>query len=239
MKRHQSGIKPKRIADVKEVVYSKKHWQILREKRQQAIELMKALADHSISTILYGSLPRGDVSASSDIDLFVPFQISSFLIETALNQKNYSIFARKIVQATPKHVVKAHIYLSEEICITFPLTSMREREFEFIQFGGSIDLAKLQQDERVPGVDKRLLFIEPTAKGHIQSPVVGKESIVAKKLDVRIGIVKERVRILTTRDKVGRTGVYLDLELAPHENIDEKFKELVDSDPIVRRRANE
>ncbi|MHA1186850.1 MAG: nucleotidyltransferase domain-containing protein, partial [Candidatus Heimdallarchaeota archaeon] len=128
--------------------------------------------------------------------------------------------------------------LSEDITITYPLTSMREREFDFIQFGGSLDYEGLKENKRVPGVDKRLLLIEPTEEGHIESPVVGFESIVAKKIKVSVGLVRERVRILTTRDKVGRTGVYLDHELSPDDNIEGTFKQLMDRDPILRRRAN-
>ncbi len=154
-----------------------------------------------------------------------------------VEQKNLNIFEKRIVQATPKHLVKAHVYLSELICITFPLTSMREREFDFIRFGGTLTLDDLLENRRVPGVDKRLMLIEPTEIGHKESPIIGLEAIVAKKVGVNVELIKERVRVLTTRDKVGRTGVYLNHPLAPDENIEEIFKQIVDSDPIVRRRA--
>ncbi|MBD3191609.1 MAG: DNA polymerase subunit beta [Candidatus Heimdallarchaeota archaeon] len=238
MKRKHSGDKVKEISDIIQIEYRKDHWQLLRRKRQEAIQIMAALAKHNIKTIIYGSITRGDISETSDIDLFIPYQISSFKLETALMQENLSIYAKKIVQATPKHLVKAHIYLSELVCITFPLTSIREREFNFIKFGGSLSLEELQKEKRTPGVDKRLVLITPTAKGHQESPVIGYESIVAKKVGVSVGLVRERVRILTTRDKKGRTGVYLDIDLGINENIDEVFQELKDTNPIVRRRAN-
>ncbi|MGC9778906.1 MAG: nucleotidyltransferase domain-containing protein [Candidatus Heimdallarchaeota archaeon] len=239
MKHKPSGVKTKGIADIIDVKYSSEHWQLLSKLRADALRIMEKLAHHNIQAILYGSITRGDVSETSDIDLFIPYQLSSFNVELALQQEGLSIYGKKIVQATPKHLVKAHIYLSEVICVTFPLTSIREREFEFIQFGGSVNLDELKSDNRVPGVDKRLLLIEPTDEGHRESPVTGFESIVAKKVGVSVGLVRERVRILTTRDKVGRTGVYLDFELSLDENIDEAFKGLKDKDPIIRRRANQ
>ncbi|NHJ32953.1 MAG: hypothetical protein FK732_08825, partial [Asgard group archaeon] len=134
MKRKASGLKTKGIADTIEVKYTPEHWSLLEEIRKKAINVMAKLANHGIQSIIYGSITRGDISETSDIDLFIPYQISSFKIETALQQEGIQIFAKKIVQATPKHLVKAHIYLDEETCITFPLTSIREREFDFIHF---------------------------------------------------------------------------------------------------------
>jgi predicted nucleotidyltransferase len=238
MKRKPTSIKPIGTSDEIFVVYSQEHWNLLTSLRAEAQELMNQLNKHNISSLVYGSITRGDISASSDIDLFIPFRISSFKIELALEQENLVIYGKKIVQATPKHLVKGHIQLKENVTISFPLTSIREREFDFIHFGGSLTLEELVANQRVPGVDKRLILITPTEKGHMESPVIGFESIVAKKVGVSVELVKERIRILTTRDKKGRTGVYLDLELSSDENIDEIFKQLQDKDPIIRRRAN-
>ena len=237
MKKHGSGIKTKEISDIIEIDYSRKHWDIFNEKRILAQKLMEQLTNNGISALIFGSICRGDISKESDIDLFVPYQISSFKIESALNQENLRIYEKRIVQATPKHLIKGHIYLDELTCLTFPLTSIREREFEFIKFGGCLSLEEIQNQKRVPGVDKRLILIEPTEKGHLESPVIGFESIAAKKVGVSVGIVKERVRILQTRDKTGRTGVYLNIELSPEENFEEVFKRLKDKNPIVRRRS--
>lgn len=237
MKKRGSGIKPKEISDFLIIEYSKKHWKIFNEKRQQALQLMEILAKNNINALLYGSICRGDISEQSDFDLFIPYEISSFKIESALEQEGVKIFEKRIVQATPKHLVKGHIYLDELTCITFPLTSIREREFDFIQFGGSLSYKELLEQKRVPGVDKRLILIEPTENGHQESPVIGYESIIARKVGVSVELVKERIRILTTRDKTGRTGVYLNIALSSEENFEEVFKQLVDSDPIIRRRA--
>ncbi|MHA1628204.1 MAG: nucleotidyltransferase domain-containing protein, partial [Candidatus Baldrarchaeia archaeon] len=88
----------------------------------------------------------------------------------------------------------------------------------------------------VPGVDKRLILIEPTVKGHIESSIIGRESEVAKILGVSVDIIKERINVLLRRDKIGRTGVYLKRELSPHETFGEVLKKIADRDPIVRRR---
>ncbi|HUT81349.1 MAG TPA: nucleotidyltransferase domain-containing protein [Candidatus Bathyarchaeia archaeon] len=237
MKNKSGAIKPKTTSDSTLVIYTQDHWLRLQKIRKKSTELMGKLTAQNIQPIIYGSVCRGDVSESSDIDLFIPYQISSFKLELALQQEGYDIYGKKIVQATPKHLVKAHILLSEDITITFPLTSIREREFEFIQFGGSFGYNDLLQNKRVPGVDKRLILIEPITEGHKESQIIGYESIVAKKVGVSVELVRERIRILTTRDKVGRTGVYLDMNLASEENIDEVFKQVKDNDPIVRRRA--
>jgi predicted nucleotidyltransferase len=237
MKRKPSTIKPIEISDEKKIVYTNDHWKLLSKLRLLANKIMSGLEKQNIKSLVYGSITRGDVSQSSDIDLFIPYQISSFQLELALEQAEFDIYGKKIVQATPKHLVKGHIMLSEDITITFPLTSIREREFDFIHFGGSLTLEELDNNKRVPGVDKRLILISPTETGHIETPVIGFESVVAKKVGVSVELVKERVRILTARDKTGRTGVYLDLELALEENFDEVFKRLCDNDPIIRRRA--
>ncbi|MBN1329282.1 MAG: DNA polymerase subunit beta [Candidatus Heimdallarchaeota archaeon] len=239
MKNKSGSIKPKTTTDYTVVLYTQNQWLRLQKIREKATKLMGELKTQNIQSIIYGSVCRGDVSDTSDIDLFVPYQISSFKIELALQQEGRDIYGKKIVQATPKHLVKAQILLSEDITITFPLTSIRDREFDFIHFGGSLGYDELMQNKRVPGVDKRLVLIEPIEEGHKESQIIGYESIVAKKVGVSVDLVRERIRILTTRDKVGRTGVYLDLNLAPEENIDEVFKQVRDNDPIVRRRSKE
>ena len=57
------------------------------------------------------------------------------------------------------------------------------------------------------------MLIEPTPRGHIESPVAGREGQVARLLDIDTRIVMERVRTLERRRTVGRTGVFLKHEL--------------------------
>ncbi|MHA2199706.1 MAG: hypothetical protein ACXABN_07515 [Candidatus Thorarchaeota archaeon] len=112
---------------------------------------------------------------------------------------------------------------------------MRSREEEFYRWGGIIDSSGLEGDVRVPGVDKRLILIEPTDSGHSEHGVIGHESMTAKRLGVSTGIAQERVRVLSRRDNVGRTGVYLSRELDEDESFEEVAKKLQDRDPALRR----
>jgi predicted nucleotidyltransferase len=229
--------KPKYVVDVIDVAYDENHWFLLRSMQDKAISLMEVLAKHKLRNMVHGSLARGDVSSTSDIDVIVPYEVSSFIVETALGHIGYdSFYSRMIVQATPKSVLKAHIYLEPEVSVSFPLMKMTELEYEFYKFGGALELEELRERKRVPGVDKRLILIEPTETGHRESSVVGKESVVAKKLSVSLSIVKERVRVLTRRDRVGRTGVYFKRELAPSESYEEVFNEILARDPAIKRR---
>jgi predicted nucleotidyltransferase len=90
---------------------------------------------------------------------------------------------------------------------------------------------------RVPGVSKKLLLIMPTPEGHTESSILGREAETARLLDVPVDIVKERVRVLGRRDRIGRTGVYLREELAEGSSFEETLKFLQDRDPVVRRAA--
>jgi predicted nucleotidyltransferase len=120
--------------------------------------------------------------------------------------------------------------------VTFPLTSPAPIEIEFYKFGGSMIREELQDHRRVTGVDKRLYVIEPYEKGHIETPVIGNETIVAKTVGVSLKIVQERVKILMRRDEVGRTGVYLKRQLTPDDTFESLLKHISDRDPVVRRR---
>jgi len=48
--------------------------------------------------------------------------------------------------------------------------------------------------------------------------------------------VLDRVHALLRRDKVGRTGVYIERELTPEETFEMVLKQLADKNPAVRRR---
>jgi predicted nucleotidyltransferase len=165
------------------------------------------------------------------VDIVVPYTISSYKVEVALT----GVIRRELAQATPSMVLKGHIYLDNDTCISFPLFKMKPRELEFYKWGGQVDVEGIQNGVRVHGVDKRLLLIEPTTAGHIESGVVGHESEVAKKLGVGIGIAQERVRVLMRRDSIGRTGIYRTHVLSQTESFEEVAKTLRDTDPALRR----
>ena len=223
--------KPELLHDSRRVHYDEAHWNLLMALRVKAIEVLSKLDSAGLRALIYGSLARGDVTKSSDIDIMIPYPVSSYKIELAVGQG----LKRELVQATPSMVLKGHIYLENEVTVSFPLFKMRPREEGFYQWGGQLELDQLRSDIRVPGVDKRLLLIIPTEEGHIEQGVIGNETETAKAIGVDIGVAKERVRVLTRRDSVGRTGVYLTQELRPDESFEEVAKSLQDDDPALRR----
>lgn len=192
---------------------------------------MKKIESSGIHSLVHGSVARGDVTESSDVDIIIPQVISSYRLEIVLGP----VLQRELVQATPSMVLKGHIHLEDDIVVSFPMFKLRKREEEFYHWGGALDCKAIEAEKRVPGVDKRLILIEPTPTGHIEYGVIGHEHEVAKKLNVSLEIAQERERVLTRRDSVGRTGVYLTRVLKDSESFEEVAKQLQDNDPALRR----
>lgn len=223
--------KPEVLHELREVQYNQAHWEHLRALRSSALEIVQSIKSIGVNPYVYGSVARGDVNKNSDIDIIVLREVSSYRLELVLGQS----LKRELVQATPSMVLKGHIHLPQNTVVTFPLFKMMPREEEFYRWGGIIDEIGLETDVRVSGVDKRLILIEPTDTGHFEYGVIGHEPEISKKLNVSIGIAKERVRVLSRRDNVGRTGVYLTRTLHEDESFEEVAKKLQDSDPAIRR----
>ena len=219
-----------------QVVYTEKHWSTLAGLRSHATEMMKPLNDAHIYTIVYGSIARGDVSETSDIDVYIPNPPSPTMIEATLESAGIRYVSRMIVQATPSYATKAYIYVDELNCYSFPLVPLRPSEEDFTGFAGRINYSELLRDQRVPGVNKELTLIEPNEQGHIETSIKGVEGIVAKKLGVDTRIVLQRERTLERRVKVGRTGVYIKRELAPEESFGATFNDLARDNAAIRRR---
>jgi predicted nucleotidyltransferase len=230
------AVKPTKHADYKEVTYTNARWTQLKALRRKAALIMTALEASHLQSTVHGSLARGDVKEDSDIDIFIAEVQNSFLVETALEKAYIPIDTRRIVQATPNYAMKAHIEIDQAATVSFPLMEMRRVEREFYRFGGEADLAQLKADVRVAGVDKRLMLIEPTEAGHVESNIVGKEEYTAKILGISAQTVLDRVHTLLRRGAVGRTGVFIKKELAPHETFELAMKKLVEANPAVRRR---
>jgi hypothetical protein len=232
--------KPLKKADFREIVYGNGQWKLLRKLRLKAVRIMETLEKAGLPVIIHGSLARGDVNERSDIDVVIPQPTPSFKVELILERGGFHLVDRLLVQATPRHIVKAHIYLDELTTVTFPmLVNFSRLERDFYKFGGELSLKELKDNRRVPGVDKRLMLILPTDKGHFEVSIIGRENEAAKIIGVTSEIIRERIRVLLRRDTVGRTGVYLKYRLKPEENFEEAFRRLAVRDPGKRRMLHE
>jgi predicted nucleotidyltransferase len=230
------AVKPSRNSSYTEVIYTAERWKQLSNYREKAIEIISALENFHLSAVTHGSIARGDVTKKSDIDVFIPETQNSFLVETALEKAGVKINARLIVQATPNYAMKAHIEVDEQTTISFPLMQMRRVEREFYRFGGEANLSQLNAGNRVSGVDKRLMLIEPTKNGHTESSIISREEFAAKILGISAETVLDRVHTLIKRDSVGRTGIFVKRELAQDETFELALKKLSENNPAVRRR---
>lgn len=198
--------------------------------------MVEPLVKAHLEPLVYGSIARGDVTSGSDIDIFLPSPPAPAIVEAALERHGVRINSREIIQATPSYAAKAYLYTDERRGYSYPLVSLRPSEAEFYSFAGAINYEQLKEEKRVPGVDKRLMLVDPTERGHTETPVKGVEGVVAAKLGVDTRIVLERVRTLERREKVGRTGVFLKRELAEDEDISTVFMELAKGKAALRRR---
>ena len=228
--------KPERRQDTKEVTYSSDRWALLREHRKTAKQLLEALQGGNVEAVVHGSVARGDVHKASDVDAFIPNPQSSFQVESALERANIPVAARILIQATPLYAMKAYIEVDAASTVSFPLMSLRRVEREFYKFSGEVTLAQIEANIRVAGVDKRLMLIEPFEQGHVESSISGREDYVAKCLGIGVETVMDRVRALTKRDAVGRTGVFVKEELDADETFEMALSRLAAENPAVRRR---
>ena len=232
MRRKTAEMGPRR-----EVTYSPEAWEQLRMLRDRASEILEALHVRNIDGIVFGSVARGDVKPTSDVDIFIPSVVSSMQVAIAL--EHFNILERSVVQATPRALVKAHLTLEDDTSVIFPLIPPRQTELEFYKFGGEMDIEGLKAGQRACGVDKRLMLIEPTPDGHIETPLSDISSgFAAKKIGVGQSIVEERMRVLERRADVGRTGIYLERQLGPDESFEQVLNDLKIEDPAIRRRAS-
>ena len=219
-----------------EVTYDEERWALLRRLRSEAEGMMRPMTAHHLEALAYGSVARGDVSEGSDIDIFIPKPPSPTILETLIERAGITVSHREIIQATPTYAAKGYVHVGEDRSYSFPLVELRTAEREFYSFAGSVNLSQLEGCVRVPGVDKRLMLIEPTEGGHAESPVPGREGLVAKTLGVGVTAVLDRVRTLRRRERVGRTGLYLQRTLAPEESFGDVYRQLARRRPPLRRR---
>jgi predicted nucleotidyltransferase len=230
------AVKPEKKSDMVEVVYTEKRWRLLKEYRAKASQVISVLNSRHLGGVVYGSISRGDVNEKSDVDVFVPDPVSSFLVETTLEQAKIPVCSRMLIQATPSYGMKAFLELDEVTSVSFPLMRMRRVEREFYKFSGEVSLTQLSKNIRVSGVDKRLMLIEPSERGHFESSIVGREEYVSGILGIAVETVLDRVHTLIKRDTVGRTGVFIKRELSSDETFELALKKLAENNPAVRRR---
>jgi hypothetical protein len=208
----------------------------LREKRERAKSILGMLKKGRLRAFAFGSVARGDVREGSDIDICIMQAISPFQVELVLEKNGFLHVSKEIVMATPFDTVKLHFYLNELETITIPLSKLDDRTCQFFKFGGRIDLDQLNNGIRVPGIDKRLVFIQPVPGGYVERSIIGNEHVFAKQLDVSMDLINERKRVLLKREKLGRTGIFLRRTISPREGTEDVLKELVTRNAFVRKK---
>jgi predicted nucleotidyltransferase len=218
------------------IIYSEKHLELLDEKRERAKYLLDIFVKEGVNPFIYGSIARGDIHNDSDIDIVIVQSIAPFLIEIILDKNNINNYHREILMATPTDTVKLYIYLNELESITIPLSKFDKRSLEFYDFGGKINLEQLDNNIRVPGIDKRLVFIQPNINGHEEYSIIGNEHLAAKQLNVGIELINERKKVLLKREKFGKTGVFLKRPIEMNESTEDVVKKLANKMSIVRKK---
>jgi len=222
------------LRDPREVKYSAERVALLAQMRGEAERIGRALGP---DWYVHGSLARGDVKKGSDIDMVFlgSGEMPSYKVEMNMEMAGLQWIRREVVMATPNSTPKGHIHLGEMTTVTFPLPAFRPQEEAFYRFGGLLPAEGLASAPRVAGVSKKLLLILPTEDGHVESSILGREAETARLLRVPPEVVSERTRVLTRRDRIGRTGVYMREELPDGRTFEEMLKFLSDRDPVVRR----
>jgi len=218
------------------ITYSENHLKLLHQKRERSKLLLEMFFKEGLNPFIYGSIARGDVHNDSDIDIVLIQSIAPYQIEIILDKNGFNNYFREIIMATPTDTLKLYIYLNELESITIPLSKFDKKSREFYDFGGKINLNQIKNSIRVPGIDKRLVLIQPTSDGHEEYSIIGNENLAAKQLNVSIDLINERKKVLLKREKKGRTGVFLKRPIAIRETTELVLKKLSNKNSIVRKK---
>lgn len=223
--------KVERHVSDRRVVYDERRWTLLEELRQRAASVQRVIPGNSLT---YGSVARGDVTPASDVDVVLIDPVPSYAIELALSD-GFTVAERRLTIASPNSVPKANIELTDGTNVSWPLLPQRDREEGFYSFGGAIDATSAPPRQRVPGVSKRLLLVEPDVEGHRETSVIGAEVEASRALGLSLDVVAERVRVLSRRDRIGRTGVFMSIVLDEGTTFEQELGSISDTTPAVRR----
>jgi len=221
---------------VTKVRYREEDWRLLKELRSRALKVIKPLVRACLDPVVYGSVARGDVSFSSDVDVALLHPVAPCVVEEALRREGLEITGKEVVQATPQHAPKAYLYVlaGGEVIVSFPLVKLSEAEVNFYTFGGKIGVEGLLEGRRVSGVNKSLKVIIPVSDGHLEFPLLGNELETSKVTGIPISIIEERKRMLLRRRTCRRSGVFVRMVLGPDEPIEVAVRELATRSPLKR-----
>ncbi|MHA1359477.1 MAG: hypothetical protein ACTSQI_14805 [Candidatus Helarchaeota archaeon] len=107
--------------------YTEEHWALFQELRGNAYPILETLK--SYAPLLHGSIARGDISKTSDIDVILPRQVKEFQISAAMDAIDYTPSERWLVQATPLSAIKGVLVYTPTVSVTFPLIPFYPREY--------------------------------------------------------------------------------------------------------------
>ena len=183
----------------------------------------------------YGSIARGDITLTSDSDIIID-PTPSYKYELKLD---IASIPRSLVQATPNSSPKVVYQITDKITLSVPFSRLSQREIEFINFGGKLDIHRFENNEFSPGINKQLMLVQVNdPKGYTfkYSSVLSQPiHLVARKVNCGVDIIMERIRVLKRRDEIGRTGLYINRELAPDEQPEEVIKKMSQTKPGLRK----
>ncbi len=212
--------------------YNDEERNLLSHFRKKTIHVLENLEYNKIKAFVHGSVARGDVNSSSDIDVHIPIQIPSFKLDLI---DDFKFASRRIMMGTPNSTIRGLLSVHDNLTISFPLSAPTEREDEFYLFSGLLYLEDLLLNKRTAGVTKQLLLVEPENDGYWISSLKAYKKKAIQLLSISQRMIDERIRVLSRRDKIGRTGLLVDYSLNPEENFEHALKNLADNKIIVRR----
>lgn len=231
-----SKLHPVSSRDWTPVHYTAEHWALLRSLRRRASEILEALLCAKVRAVVIGSVARGDVTPTSDIDVHLDSYVPIHQVVTCLQELGFEVSWYEIVQATLNSAVKILVFIDERTTVSIPASKLSRTEEEFPLFAGCLSLDELRAGKRAAGVNKKLLLVMPTEFGHLESSILGREVEVARMLGVSVETVRERVAVRLKRVKEGRSGFYLHKVVPPDDTPERVLHSLARVNPLLARK---